>query len=134
MRRDAAGDYWFVDRLANMVRTAAGPVATPQIEDALYALTEVRLAVAYGATPHGSGTEVVVASVTSAEPLDAERVTEKLTTMLEPHARPLVVRRVASIAMTEGFRPIKARARDHGLEEGDALQTLTWSPTRRRYE
>lgn len=134
LRRDAAGDYWFVDRLANMVRTAAGPVATPQIEDALYALTEVRLAVAYGATPHGSSTEVVVASVTSAEPLDAERVTEKLTTMLEPHARPLVVRRVASIAMTEGFRPIKARARDHGLEEGDALQTLTWSPTRRRYE
>lgn len=133
LRRDAAGDYWFVDRLSNMVRTPAGPVATPNVEDALYALDEVMVAVAYGATPEGADAEVVVASVTSSEPLDPARVTEKVTTMLEPHERPLVVRRVTAIAMTEGFRPIRARARDGGLDADDAIQTLTWSSARARY-
>ena len=134
LRRDAAGDYWFVDRLDNMVRTSAGPVATPHVEDALYAVTEVELAVAFGGRPDGASADVVVSSVTSREPLDAERLTEKLTTMLEPHELPQVVRRVATIAMTEGFRPIKATARDHGVDAAGVLQTLRWSSARGRYE
>ena len=133
LRRDATGDYWFVDRLANMVRTPQGPVATPKVEDALYALTDVQLAVVFGARPAGRDAHVIVAAVTSTEPLDAERVTEKLTTLLEAHERPKIVRRVATIPMTEGFRPIKARARHAGLDEGAALQTLTWSDELGRY-
>ena len=53
--------------------------------------------------------------------------------MLASHERPRVVRRVATIPMTEGFGPIKARARAAGLDEGGALQMLRWSDERGRY-
>ncbi len=44
-RRDADGDYWFVDRLVDVMRTAAGPLPSRPLEDTLYALPEVALAV-----------------------------------------------------------------------------------------
>ncbi|HVY49660.1 MAG TPA: alpha/beta fold hydrolase, partial [Minicystis sp.] len=47
LRRDADGDFWFVDRLAGLVRTPAGPVSSRKVEDALYTLAEVRLAAAH---------------------------------------------------------------------------------------
>ncbi len=47
-RRDRDGDYWFVDRLADVLRTAVGPVPSRPIEDTLYELPEVALAVVYG--------------------------------------------------------------------------------------
>ncbi len=48
VRRDEDGDYWFVDRLADVIRTAFGLVPSRLIEDALYELPEVALAAVYG--------------------------------------------------------------------------------------
>ena len=54
-RRDADGDYWRVDSVGDVIRTADGPVFTAPIRDALGELPAVDLAVAYGVSPDGGG-------------------------------------------------------------------------------
>src|SRR5207302_2561057 len=63
-RRDGDGDYWRVDGVGDVIRTAAGPVFTGPIRDALGDLPAVDLAVAYGVSPNGAGPELPVAAVT----------------------------------------------------------------------
>jgi putative long chain acyl-CoA synthase len=124
LRRDRDGDYWFVDRLANMVRTAAGAVATPKVEDALMVLPEVTLAVAYGMpTEHG---QQVVAVLQSNRPLDPARITRQVDAALQRHERPVIIRRVTQVRMTEGFRPIKTELRNEAPGAGDVLQEWAW--------
>ena len=53
-RRDADGDYWRLDNVRELIHTAAGPVFTAPIRDALGTLPAVDLAVAYG-VPAGDG-------------------------------------------------------------------------------
>ena len=53
-RRDADGDYWRLDNLAEVIRTADGPVFSAPIRDALGELPAVDLAVAYGVRPEGA--------------------------------------------------------------------------------
>ncbi len=109
LRRDADGDYWFVDRLANMVRTAAGAVATPRVEDALYRYAPIRSAVAV-AEPRGDF-EAVVAYVEARGDIDTRALSRVVRQALELHERPRRIVRVQSIPTTEGFRPMKARLR-----------------------
>ena len=47
-RRDADGDYWRLDSVRELIRTATGPVFTAPIRDALGDLPAIDLAVAYG--------------------------------------------------------------------------------------
>ncbi len=115
MRRDADGDYWFVDRLRDVVRTPEGPVFPRTLEDSLVELPDVELAVVYGVLPEGADGEVVAATIVPADgdSLDLERFNDKLASE-PPHARPRWVRLVRSVPMTDGYRPIKARLRDEG--------------------
>ena len=112
LRRDIDGDYWFVDRLANMVRTPSGAVGTPKVEDALYQLPEIQLAVVFA----GAKKELV-AVVRARQELDPKRLSVRLCERLAPHERPRVVFRVDQIPMTDGFRPIKAKLRAAALSD-----------------
>lgn len=130
LRRDADGDYWFVDRLSNMVLTGSGAVATPRVEDALYRHAPVSLAVAVGA-PNGDD-ECVVAYVVAKQPLDGERVSHHVNEVLAPHERPRRIVRVASIPLTDGFRPMKASLRA-GTRDLEVIDTLSYDEARERY-
>ncbi len=101
IREDGDGDYWFVDSLAGYVATRGGPVSTRKVEDALYALPEVELAACVAVRGELGLAFVARESVTDA------RVAEALA-KLEEHERPGVVRQVAAIPLTDGFRPRKA--------------------------
>jgi acyl-coenzyme A synthetase/AMP-(fatty) acid ligase len=90
LERDEQGRYWFVDSLSGFVGTSDGPVSLRRLEDALYTLPEVRLAVA--SVEDGQ----IVIRYTSAAPIAEERLPKI------PHAR---IERVDAIALTEGFRP-----------------------------
>src|SRR6202000_1613915 len=63
-RRDADGDYWRVDGLADVVRTDDGPAFRGPIRDALYDIPAVDLAVAYGVVPTKGEAEIPVAAIT----------------------------------------------------------------------
>ncbi len=132
MRQDADGDFWFVDRLPDLVRSPDGPISTRKIEDAMYHVAGVRLAAAYGARPTGGEAQVPVVSVTLAPDahLDPDDLAASLRARLAVFELPREVRIVDAIAMTDGYRPLKGRLRD-----GDAtLRALRWNPERSHYE
>ena len=119
-RRDRDGDYWFVDRIADVIRTEAGPGPSRPIEDALYDVPEVALAVAYGvpdpAAPPGAAREVPVAAVVlrdgaTLDRLDGEALYAALASHQPPAVLPRIVHVRASLPMTEGFRPLKTALR-----------------------
>ena len=114
--RDEDGDCWFVDRLADVVRTAAGPAPSRPIEDALYALPEVALAAAYGVAVAGAAAETAVAALVlrPSARLDREAAVRALASLPEA-SRPRYLRVVDHIAMTEGYRVLKAELRAEGI-------------------
>ncbi len=114
LRQDADGDYWFVDRLVDVVRTPEGPVFTREIEDLLYRRADVKMLVAYGLEVDGE-TVVTVAVAPKDDHLDLGRLAEVVSEKLAPHQRPRFVRAVSDIAMTDGYRPLKRALIDEGL-------------------
>jgi putative long chain acyl-CoA synthase len=120
MRRDADGDYWFVDRLSDMIMTEAGPVASLEIEDALYSHPDVHLATAYAV----GGTTVATIVVDGGRTIDGASLYAAIETTLDAHARPDYIRCVAEIAMTDGRRPIKRPLREAGIAPRPGVDVL----------
>lgn len=107
LRQDLAGDYWYVERISDLIETGGGLIAPRPIEDALYAVPEVALAVVYGARdPHAGEVPVAAVVVRDGAHLRADRLTAALA-VLEPRARPRTISVVDQIPMTDGFRPIR---------------------------
>jgi putative long chain acyl-CoA synthase len=144
VRRDADGDIWYVDRTNHLIRGPHGWIASRQIEDALYALGGATLVVVYGLDPdtvHASlrpaggleGRQVVVATLVVPEPerFDPGPISA-LVAELRPEQRPTLLRLRESLAMTDGFRPLKTPLRAEGVDPEDPL-TLRWDPNSSRY-
>ena len=123
-RRDSDGDYWRVDGVADVIRTAAGPVFTGPVRDALGALPAVDLAVAYGVTADGEG-QVAVAAVTlrSDQELTGEDIDAALD-RLPPNERPAIVHVVERIPVTTWFRPMTGPLREAGIPSGKGVWRL----------
>jgi putative long chain acyl-CoA synthase len=119
LRVDGGGDFWFVGRHDDMIRTALGAIPAQRIEDALYVAGGLALCCVIGA-PDGDR-EVPIAFVVPAPgatvDLDALR---RAATLLPPDARPRRIVRVDAIPFTDGFRPIKTGLR---------AQVATLAPT-----
>lgn len=134
-RRDADGDYWLVDPVGSLIRTAHGAIPSAPIRDALGRLEAVDLAVCYG-VPIGDGScSEAVAAVTlrDGHELTAAQITEALA-RLEPHARPAVVRVVADLPVTTWFRPLSGALRAEGIPTvGGDLPAWALDEERRAY-
>jgi putative long chain acyl-CoA synthase len=120
LRRDADGDFWFVDRQSRMLRTNAGVVATRTIEDALYGFPALRHTVVYGVEGKGGDRAVAVVVTEGNQGLDLQAWNE-FTTELNPSECPGWVKRVERIPMTDGFRPDKAALETDPLDAGAEL-------------
>jgi putative long chain acyl-CoA synthase len=117
-RRDADGDYWRVGGVADVIRTADGPVLPGPIRDALGDVPAVDLVVAYG-VPLGDGNgQIAVAALTvrAGHELEPEDVTAALRS-LERRQRPMIVRLVAEIPITTWYRPLTGPLREAGIPE-----------------
>jgi putative long chain acyl-CoA synthase len=116
-RRDSDGDYWRLDGVRDVIRTAAGPVFTAPIRDALGALPAIDLAVAYGVAARG-GHELAMAAVTlrRGHEVDAPSLSGALQS-LPAFERPAVVRVVDEIPVTTWYRPLTAPLRAEGIPE-----------------
>jgi putative long chain acyl-CoA synthase len=117
-RRDADGDYWRVDSVADVIRSDAGPIFTGPIRDALGDLPAVDLAVAYGVLPEGREQEVALAAVTlrAGHELSTSELSQALRD-LPAGERPAIVHVVNEIPVTTWFRPLTAPLRDAGIPE-----------------
>jgi putative long chain acyl-CoA synthase len=131
--RDFDGDHWLVDDVRALVRTAAGPVASLPIQEALGDLDAVDLAVAYGV--RAGEHEIAVAAVTqrARTTLTAADLARALDELEHAH-RPLVVHVVEQIPLTTWYRPLAAPLRAAGVprasrrawyRDGGAYRRLT---------
>jgi putative long chain acyl-CoA synthase len=129
LRLDADGDYWFVDRHGEMIRTADGAVASQRIEDALYHAAGVVLTVAVGVDDGDHQVPAAAFVLAPGATLDEGALAEAVLALPE-FARPRFLRQVPSIPMTYGFRPLKGPIAGLDFHTAD---TLVWDPTAHRY-
>ena len=120
LRRDADGDFWFVDRTSRMLRTPAGVVATRTIEDALYGFPALRHTVVYGVERDGADRSVAVVVTHDNQGLNLQAWNE-FAAALDPGERPGWLKRVERIPMTDGFRPDKTALESDPLDAGAEL-------------
>ena len=107
MRRDAAGFYYFVDRIGDTFRWKGENVSTTQVAEAVGGCAHVQEAVVYGVeVPGAEGRAGMAALVTDAE-FDVDDFHAYLANALPEYARPLFIRLMPAIATTGTFKPVK---------------------------
>lgn len=119
MRRDPQGDYWPLDRVRDVIHTPLGLAFTRPIEDVLYEVPDVRVAVV-AASPEARGQqhpEAFMVMHKQREP-DADLLTRLVASHLAPNERPRRISLLTHVPVGDGHRPIK----------GDALhKTPAWA-------
>jgi fatty-acyl-CoA synthase len=107
MRRDAAGFFYFVDRVGDTFRWKGENVSTGEVADVLCAWPEVREAVVYGVEVPGCDGRAGMAALVTDGTLDLAGLRAHLTTRLPEYARPVFVRVIREIETTGTFKPKK---------------------------
>jgi len=145
LRRDGDGDYWYVDRIAHLIRGPHGWISPREIEDTIYKVAAVELAVVYGLDretlapalqrqlPASSAPEVVVATLVVAAPdsFDPSPLAVKIAE-LRPEQRPTFIRLRRAIALTDGLRPLKTPLIEAKVDPADP-DLLIWDPANAQY-
>jgi putative long chain acyl-CoA synthase len=135
VRRDADGDYWLVDRVADVAHTARGAIATIPIQRKLSDLDFVDLAAVYGVPPAGGEREILVAAITLRPgcTLDARALRRHVDEHLPAQEKPAVVRVVDELPTTAGHRVRKPLLRRAGLKADEGGRTLWLAPGAKSY-
>ncbi len=109
LRSDDDGDYWFVERVDDLVRTPKGRLFCLPVEDALYTLREVSLCAVYGAASRDDSFQRLHASIVerSGEELSASALDHALAG-LRAEERPELIMVRPELPMSDGFRPNKS--------------------------
>jgi fatty-acyl-CoA synthase len=108
MRRDAAGFYYFVDRIGDTFRWKGENVSTTEVAATLCACPGVAEALAYGVAVPGHDGRAGMAALVTAEGFDLEVLARHVEQSLPKYARPLFVRLLREVDMTGTFKPKKA--------------------------
>jgi acyl-coenzyme A synthetase/AMP-(fatty) acid ligase len=127
---DSDGDYWFVDRWGDSIKTAGGPVMSRKVEDALHTVPSVFSCVAVGVPGDRGEVPMAAFALSPGATLDLPALAAAVET-LPAHARPRRLRRVEGIPMTDGFRPLKKPILDLGF--GDGPDVWEWDAATATY-
>ena len=116
MRRDAAGFFFFVDRVGDTFRWQGENVATSEVAEVLMAASGVLEATVYGvAVPHRDG-RAGMATLVVDHSFALPRLGEHLEAHLPAYARPVFLRLGAGIAATDTFKQRKAPLAREGFD------------------
>ena len=118
-RKDPDGDFWLLDSISALIRTAHGPVPPTPIRDALWALPAVDLALCFGIRDPDAGGAIAIGAVTlrDGHEIDAADVSEALQ-VLRPDERPAYVRVVEEVPVTTWYRPVHSGLQAMGIPDG----------------
>jgi len=124
MRRDAAGFFYFVDRVGDTFRWKGENVSTSEVTEAVCTWHQVHDAVVYGVqTPGFDGRAGMVAIVSDGE-LDLDGFRKHLTTRLPDYACPVFVRLLREIETTSTFKPKKQDLVRSGFDPNETSDAL----------
>ena len=109
LRKDAAGFFYFVDRLGDTFRWRGENVSTSEVASVMRTLAGVTGAIVYGVTvPHNEG-RAGMAAITINDHFDFDRLKSHLDAHLPTYAQPLFIRCCRSLDFTATFKAIKGR-------------------------
>jgi fatty-acyl-CoA synthase len=116
MRQDARGFWYFVDRVGDTFRWKGENVATTEVAEAVAGCPGVLEACVYGVAVPGAEGRAGMAAIVVAEGFDLATLHAHLAARLPAYARPVFLRRVASLAATETFKLKKQVLMDEGYD------------------
>jgi fatty-acyl-CoA synthase len=116
MRMDAAGFFYFVDRIGDTFRWKGENVATSEVVAAIMAFPGIKEASVYGVRVPGTEGAAGMAAVVSEGPVDFVAFRNHLERLLPPYARPVFVRITDGIEATTTFKPIKVELVKQGYD------------------
>ncbi len=116
MRMDAAGFFYFVDRIGDTFRWKGENVATSEVAAALTAFPGVSEASVYGVGVPGTEGAAGMAALVTAGALDFAGLRQHLARRLPPYARPLFLRLNDRIEVTATFKHKKSELAREGFD------------------
>jgi fatty-acyl-CoA synthase len=116
MRRDAAGFYYFVDRLGETFRWKGENVSTAEVLGALTAAPRVLDGVVFGVAVPGAEGRAGMAALVVDEHFDIDVFRAHVAAQLPSYARPVFVRLVAALDLTGTFKPRKLELLREGYD------------------
>jgi fatty-acyl-CoA synthase len=114
MRRDAAGFFFFVDRLGDTFRWKGENVSTTEVAAAVRGCPGVLDAIVYGVEVPGHEGRAGMAAITAAEDFAMDRLPSYLQQVLPDYARPMFVRLCPALDVTGTFKLAKGRLAAEG--------------------
>ncbi len=127
MRKDAAGYYYFVDRIGDTFRWKGENVATSEVQEAITAFPGIKEASVYGVRVPGAEGRVGMAALVVDDRIDLDGFSRHVTAQLAGYARPVFLRFVAELDTTSTFKQRKLDLAREGFgpsEAGDPLYFL----------
>jgi fatty-acyl-CoA synthase len=124
MRRDAAGYYYFVDRIGDTFRWKGENVSTTEVSEAICAFPGVHEANVYGVAIPGRDGRAGMAAIACDPSLDLAELRSHLKARLPDYARPVFLRIRTEIEVTGTFKQRKIELRKEGYDPtltGDAI-------------
>jgi fatty-acyl-CoA synthase len=134
MHADAAGYYYFVDRIGDTLRWKGENVATSEVAAAIAAFPGISDVTVYGVAVPGTEGAAGMAALVADDALDLAALRAHLTWALPAYARPLFLRIQDRLAVTATFKHQKADLIREGFDPAVAGDTVYFDdPARRAY-
>lgn len=124
MRQDAAGFYYFLDRLGDTFRWKGENVATTEVAAALAAYPGITAANVYGVAVPGHDGKAGMAAIETDGNFELSGLKTHLAAKLPAYARPLFLRQVTSLAVTETFKQKKQQLAAEGFDPSHIADAL----------
>ena len=116
MRQDAQGFFYFMDRIGDTFRWRGENVATTEVAAAASQAPGVKDACIYGVAVKGHGGRCGMAALEVTGDFDLVAFRAHMTAHLPAYARPVFLRIVASLAVTETFKQKKHLLSPQGFD------------------
>jgi len=124
MYTDEQGFWYFVDRLGDTFRWKGENVATAEVAAALRDFAGVREACVYGVEVPGASGKAGMAALVAEPDLDLAALRAHLVRRLPDYARPLLLRLVSTLEVTETFKPRKQALAAEGWDAARVADPL----------
>jgi fatty-acyl-CoA synthase len=124
MRQDAQGFFYFLDRIGDTFRWKGENVATTEVAAAAATAPGVKNACIYGVTVPGTSGRCGMAALEVEDGFDPAAFRAHMAARLPVYARPLFLRLVASLALTETFKQKKQALAQQGFDPAAAKDPL----------
>jgi fatty-acyl-CoA synthase len=124
MRRDAAGFYYFVDRLGETFRWKGENVSTAEVLGALTTAPNVLDGVVFGVAVPGTEGRAGMAALVVDERFDLGVFRAHVAAQLPAYARPVLVRLVPALDLTGTFKPRKLELMREGYDPAQVSDPL----------